>query len=82
MLLRYFFVCLCEVYDRVTTKKIIKAIQLAWLTNKEQEERVMGNLLWHTMGDYCKRIDVGQIYLEFQPDNPITFNVKILFWQV
>lgn len=31
-----------------------------------------------TMEDYCKKTDVGQISLGFQPTNPVTFDVKIL----
>lgn len=27
------------------------------------------------MGDYCTRIDVGQISLGFQPNNPIIFYI-------
>lgn len=28
------------------------------------------------MGDYCRRTVVGQIYLGFQPANPVTFDIK------
>lgn len=29
-----------------------------------------------TLGDYCRRIDVGHISLGFQPANPVTFNIE------
>lgn len=36
----------------------------------------MATHLRQTLGDYCKMTDVGQILLGFQPDNPVTFDIK------
>ncbi|MCI75825.1 hypothetical protein A2U01_0097094, partial [Trifolium medium] len=29
-----------------------------------------------TMGDYCRRTDARQISMGFQPENPVTFDIK------
>lgn len=44
-------------------------------TKKELEEDMV-NLTRQTMRDYCRRTDSEQISLDFQLDNPITFDIK------
>lgn len=58
-----------------------KVVQLARLTKEEKEKEhyyvIMANpQSRRTMRDYCRRTNVGQISLGFQPTNPISFDTK------
>lgn len=57
---------------------IQKAKKEALLATKKLKEEIqdMTNPPRQTLKDYCRRIDVGQVPLGFQPANPRTFDIK------
>lgn len=71
--------------DIVGFRKIKNTLRAIWKAKRETKQAKvelkedildMTTPSRQTMGDYCRRTDVGQISLGFQPPNLVTFNIK------
>lgn len=65
-----------------TTRAIWEAKRKELLAKEELEEEKedMSNPPIKMMGDYCRRIDDGQISLDFQLANPVIFDIKFFMF--